>query len=115
MVVGPRAEGGELSTARSCGALRVHNRRMVEASTPEIGRFLTIADVALEMNVSVNQAYALVRSGELPAIKVGAAGHWRIERSRFEAYIAALYEEQRRHDLWNQIDYSDVADHAPRR
>jgi excisionase family DNA binding protein len=83
---------------------------MSEAYTPEIGRFLTIADVALEMKISANQAYALVRSGELPAIKVGAAGHWRIERSRFEAYIASRYEEQRRHDLWNQIDYSDVVD-----
>ena len=88
---------------------------MNEAPTPELGRFLTIADVALEMNVSVNQAYALVRSGELPAIKVGAAGHWRVERTRFEAYIEALYEEQRRRDLWNQIDHSDIADLTPRR
>ena len=88
---------------------------MTEAHTPEIGRFLTIADVALEMNISVNQAYALVRSGELPAIKVGAGGHWRVERTRFEAYIETLYEEQRRRDLWNQIDYSDVADLTPRR
>lgn len=87
---------------------------MSEAYTPEIGRFLTIADVALEMKLSAKQAYALVRSGELPAIKVGAAGHWRIERSRFEAYIAARYEEQRRHDLWNQIDYSDVVDLSSR-
>ncbi len=88
---------------------------MSEVTTPEIGRFLTIADIALEMNVSVNQAYALVRTGELPAIKVGAAGHWRVERTRFEAYIEALYEEQRRRDLWKQIDYSDVADLAPHR
>jgi excisionase family DNA binding protein len=88
---------------------------MSEASTPEIGRFLTIADVAFEMNVSVNQAYGLVRSGELPAIKVGGAGHWRIERTRFESYIEALYEEQRRRDLWHQIDYSDVADLTPPR
>jgi excisionase family DNA binding protein len=87
---------------------------MTEAATPEIGRFLTIADVALELKVSVNQAYALVRSGELPAIKVGAAGRWRVERAQFEAYIDALYEEQRRSKLWQQIDYSDVADFATR-
>ena len=88
---------------------------MTESPTPEIGRFLTIADVALEMNISVSQAYALVRTGELPAIKVGAAGHWRVERTRFEAYIEALYEQQRRRDLWMQIDYSDVVDLTSRR
>ena len=87
---------------------------MNEASIPEIGRFLTIADVALEMKLTVNQAYALVRSGELPAIRVGAAGHWRVERTHFEAYIATRYEEQRRHDLFSQIDYSDLADFTPR-
>ena len=87
---------------------------MSEASTPEIGRFLTIADVALEINISVNQAYALVRRGELPAIRVGASGQWRVERTHFEAYIATRYEEQRRHDLFNQIDYSGVADFSAR-
>jgi len=44
------------------------------------GRFLTLADVGEVLNVSASQAYALVRSGELPAIKVGGNGHWRIER-----------------------------------
>lgn len=85
---------------------------MRDLSTPDIGRFLTIADVALEMKISVHQAYALVRTGELPAIKVGAAGHWRVERTQFEAYILDLYETQRRSNLWNQIDYTDVIDFA---
>src|SRR5689334_17880453 len=35
-----------------------------------LGRFLTLADVAEILNVSAGQAYGLVRSGELPAIKV---------------------------------------------
>ncbi|MDD9206078.1 helix-turn-helix domain-containing protein, partial [Georgenia sp. 10Sc9-8] len=34
-------------------------------------RFLTLADVAEELAVSVAQARVLVRSGELPAIQVG--------------------------------------------
>ncbi|HEY9472463.1 MAG TPA: helix-turn-helix domain-containing protein, partial [Mycobacteriales bacterium] len=32
-------------------------------------RFLTLSDVAEILNISASQTYALVRSGELPAIK----------------------------------------------
>jgi hypothetical protein len=35
----------------------------------------------------------MVRSGELPAIKVGGRGQWRIERSRLEEYIERKYAE----------------------
>ena len=34
-------------------------------------RFLQLADVAEVLNISAAQAYALVRSGDLPAIKIG--------------------------------------------
>lgn len=54
-------------------------------------RFLTLADIAEILNVSAAQAYALVRSGEIPAIKVGGRGQWRIEECRLEAYIAERY------------------------
>jgi excisionase family DNA binding protein len=70
-----------------------------------LGRFLTLAETAEVLNVSASQAYALVRSGELPAIKVGAAGHWRVERVELEAYIDAKYEESRRRAHWNQSEY----------
>lgn len=56
-------------------------------------RFLTLADVAEILNVSAAQAYALVRSGELPAIQVGGRGQWRIEEERLEGYIRAKYVE----------------------
>lgn len=56
-------------------------------------RFLTLADVAEILNVSAAQAYALVRSGELPAIKVGGRGQWRIEEQRLEDYICQRYAE----------------------
>lgn len=39
-------------------------------------RFLTLDDVAAYLNVSIPQTYALVRSGELPAIKIGGRGVW---------------------------------------
>ncbi|SMG11907.1 helix-turn-helix domain-containing protein [Agreia pratensis] len=78
---------------------------MNEPDSPDrLGRFLTLADTADVLNVSARQVYSLVRSGELPAIKVGASGHWRIEREVLESYIEAMYEESRRLSLWNQSD-----------
>jgi excisionase family DNA binding protein len=75
-----------------------------------LGRFLTIADTAELLSISMTQAYALVRSGELPAIKVGAHGHWRIERTVLESYIDAMYEQTRRMNLWKQSSFADVAE-----
>lgn len=75
-----------------------------------LARFLTLADTAEVLAISVSQAYALVRSGELPAIKIGGNGHWRIERTVLEAYIEAKYEENRRRGMWHQAQYADVAD-----
>ncbi|MCU1535427.1 MAG: DNA-binding protein [Glaciihabitans sp.] len=73
-----------------------------------IGRFLTLADLSEVLNISPSQAYALVRSGELPAIKVGGSGHWRVERSVLESWIEAKYEESRRLSLWHQSDFASV-------
>ncbi len=56
-------------------------------------RFLLMSDVADLLNVSLSQVYHMVRSGELPAIKVGGRGQWRIERSRLEEYIERKYAE----------------------
>lgn len=58
-------------------------------------RFLTLADIADTLNISAAQAYALVRSGDLPAIKVGGRGQWRVEASELEAYITRMYDETR--------------------
>lgn len=86
---------------------------MNESDTPvSLGRFLTIADTAEILNISASQAYALVRSGELPAIKIGAHGHWRIERSVLESYIEAMYEQARRLSLWNQSEFADIPELA---
>lgn len=58
-------------------------------------RFLPLTDVAEILNVSSAQAYALVRSGDLPAIKVGGRGQWRVETSELEGYIQRMYEQTR--------------------
>ena len=54
---------------------------------------MLLSDVAAELNVSDSQVYHMVRSGELPAIKIGGRGQWRIERSKLEEYIAMKYQE----------------------
>ena len=56
-------------------------------------RFLQLADVAEVLNISSSQTYALVRSGELPAIKIGGRGQWRVERIALEDYIQRCYTE----------------------
>ncbi|GAA3213089.1 helix-turn-helix domain-containing protein [Oerskovia jenensis] len=58
-------------------------------------RFLTLADVTEELNISAAQAYALVRGGELPAIQVGGRGQWRVEASELEGYIQRMYAQTR--------------------
>lgn len=59
-------------------------------------RFLTLAEVATYLSVSEPQAYALVRSGELPAIKIGGRGVWRVDRERLEAFVEQLHDETAR-------------------
>ena len=63
---------------------------MTDKTTPA-RRFLKLTDVAEELNISAAQAYALVRSGDLPAIQIGGRGQWRIEEARLEDYIAEAY------------------------
>lgn len=50
-------------------------------------RFLTLADVCEVLGISADQAYALVRSGALPAFRVGR-GEWRVETHHLEEYVA---------------------------
>lgn len=108
MVVIGVPEGAELSTLWFRPEAREHNRRMNESSAGGLGRFLTLADTAEVLNISVHQAYGLVRSGELAAIKIGGHGQWRVERSILEAFIEAKYEETRRMNLWNQADFDNI-------
>ena len=56
-------------------------------------RFLQLTEVSEILNISSAQAYALVRSGELPAIKVGGRGQWRVEATELENYIQRMYAE----------------------
>ncbi|MBD5830475.1 helix-turn-helix domain-containing protein [Janibacter melonis] len=56
-------------------------------------RFVPLSEVAETLDISAAQAYALVRSGELPAIKVGGRGQWRVELIELDAYIERMYSQ----------------------
>lgn len=56
-------------------------------------RFIQLSDVSEILDISAAQAYALVRSGELPAIKIGGRGQWRVEATELENYIQRMYAE----------------------
>ena len=79
-------------------------------SGDEIGRFLTLADAAEILAVDVAAVDELIRSGELPAIRVGTAGPWRIERVQLEVWIELQYEETRKLSAWNEGEFSNIAE-----
>lgn len=78
-------------------------------------RFLQLSEVCEILNISSAQAYALVRSGDLPAIKIGGRGQWRVETTELEAYIQRCYEQTAA--FVTQNPYVDQVDdeHSPGR
>lgn len=59
-------------------------------------RFLTLTDVGEILSISQAQTYALVKSGDLRAIKIGGRGQWRVEVTELDAYIKRMYEQTAR-------------------
>ena len=59
----------------------------------DFSRFLKLSEVAEVLNTSDAQVYALVRRGDLPAIKMGGRGQWRVEEAKLEEYIQRMYRE----------------------
>ncbi len=55
-------------------------------------RFLTMAQVADELNVKQSLVQGLIRTGELRAFQVGGRGMWRIGRQDVEDYINQAYQ-----------------------
>jgi excisionase family DNA binding protein len=66
-------------------------------------RFFTLEQVAKELSTSEAQIYALVRRGELTAIRLGGRGQWRVERSKLEEFIDKLYRETERYVKENPL------------
>ena len=67
-------------------------------------RFIPLTEVSEILDISSAQAYALVRSGELPAIKVGGRGQWRVETTVLEYYIQRRYTQTRQFVKTNAAD-----------
>ena len=57
-------------------------------------RFIQLSEVSEILDI-LGAGLALVRSGELPAIKVGGRGQWRVEASELESYIQRMYARPR--------------------
>jgi len=57
----------------------------------DLPRFLTVSDVAELLSISAHQAYTLVRSGELAAMRVGGRGEWRVSEADLADFIARQY------------------------
>ena len=76
------------------GQTRGLTRGLARVERPAIEpRFLTLDEVSTYLAVSVQQVYALVRSRELPGIKIGGRGIWRVDRRELEAYVERLHQE----------------------
>lgn len=50
-------------------------------------KFLTIAEVGESLQISAQAVRALIQSGDLPAIQVGARHLWRVPESAFDGYV----------------------------
>lgn len=67
-------------------------------------RFLTLTDVGEILNITPAQTYALVRRGDLRALKIGGRGQWRVERAELEAYIQRMYDDTARFVAREPVD-----------
>ena len=99
----------KLSTPSSLLPGRADNRVMIQHGPGDaIGRFLSVADAAEVLAVDIETVHGLIRSGELPAIRVGERGPWRIERTQLEVWIDDQYEAARRYSTWHQGEFANV-------
>lgn len=61
-----------------------------DAADQHVDRLLTPAEVAERLNVSEAQVYTLLRNNELPGLKIGRRGLWRIDPGQLAEYIETL-------------------------
>ncbi len=56
-------------------------------------RLLSPADVAERLNVTEAQVYTLLRNNELPGLKIGRRGLWRVDPGQLDDYIDTLKQD----------------------
>jgi excisionase family DNA binding protein len=77
----------------------------------DLPRFLTLPDVAEILNTSVAQVYAMVRRGDLPAIKIGGRGQWRVSEPDLETFIAEMKTATKKFIEDHPFESGDSGDH----
>jgi excisionase family DNA binding protein len=60
----------------------------------------TVKEVSQYLRISLGGTYALIRSGEIPAKKLG--GRWVIPRRRFAAWLDSCHEDEPRDPTANR-------------
>jgi excisionase family DNA binding protein len=69
--------------------------RLIVMPDRSLQRFMSLPDVAETLDISLSQVQALVRRGDLVAVKIGGRGQWRVETTELESYIQRLYAQAR--------------------
>jgi excisionase family DNA binding protein len=59
---------------------------------PRLPRFLTLEQVADELNVGLPTVRMLLKSGEMRGIQIGGRGLWRVASFDLESYITEAYQ-----------------------
>lgn len=75
--------------AESCSTSGLRSKPVAEEVKRP--RFLTIEQVAEELNVGLPLVRGLLKTGELRGIQVGGRGLWRVATTDFEDYISQAY------------------------
>lgn len=63
----------------------------METDAFEKRQFIPLQRVQDVLSITSSQAYALVRSGEIRAIRIGGRRQWRVEVTELEDFIARSY------------------------
>ena len=73
---------------------------MTDNNAPE--RYVSLAQVADLLDLSVDEVLHLVHEGRLRGARVGAPAQWRVAERSVGDYLDEQREESRRIALWNQ-------------
>ncbi len=71
-------------------------------------RFLTIEQVAQELNVGEPLVRGILKSGELRGIQLGGRGVWRIGRGDVEEYVEQAYKRTAEKITSGDFDQSEL-------
>ncbi|SCF37064.1 DNA binding domain-containing protein, excisionase family [Micromonospora matsumotoense] len=81
-------------------------------SAPVVSAVYTVAETAEILSLSLGSTYALVRSGEIPAIKLG--GRWLIPKGRLHRWLDDLPEASTE-DVAAELDRMERAEQRQHR